>query len=51
MNELYWPGYRRLSAKIMPTFADKGYHMVSMMDHYGHILGFLDQTSDASVEK
>jgi hypothetical protein len=27
----------------VPTFADRGCHVVSMMDLYGHILGFLDR--------
>jgi hypothetical protein len=32
---------RRLSAKLVPTFADKGCLVVSSTDHYGRILGFL----------
>jgi hypothetical protein len=35
----------RLSAKLAPTFADRGCHMVSAMDPYGHILCFLDRSS------
>jgi hypothetical protein len=31
-----------LSAKLVPTFADKGSHVVSVTDIYGRILGFLD---------
>jgi CBS-domain-containing membrane protein len=31
-----------LSAKLVSTFADKGCHVVRVMDHYGRILGFLD---------
>jgi CBS-domain-containing membrane protein len=42
-NELYQPSDRRLSAKL-PTFADKGCHVVSVTDPYGHILGFLDRS-------
>jgi CBS-domain-containing membrane protein len=34
----------RLSAKLVPTFADIGRHMVSVMNSYGHILGFVDQS-------
>jgi hypothetical protein len=34
---------RRLSAKLVPTFADRGCHVVSMTDPYGRILGFLDR--------
>jgi hypothetical protein len=35
------PTDRRLSAKLVPTFADRGCHMVSVTDPYGRILGFL----------
>jgi hypothetical protein len=35
---------RHLSAKLVPTFADRGCHVVSVTDPYGHILGFLDRT-------
>jgi hypothetical protein len=34
---------RPLSAKLMPTFADRGCRVVSATDPYGYILGFLDQ--------
>jgi hypothetical protein len=40
-NELYRPSDRRLSAKLVPTFADRGCHVVSVTDPYGCILGFL----------
>jgi hypothetical protein len=33
-----------LSAKFMPTFADRGCHVVSMTDPYGCNLGFLDRS-------
>jgi hypothetical protein len=33
---------RRLSAKLVPTFADRGCHVVSVTDPYGRILSFLD---------
>jgi CBS-domain-containing membrane protein len=33
----------RLSAKLVPTFANRGCHVVSVMDPYGHIFGFLDR--------
>jgi hypothetical protein len=33
-----------LSAKLVPTFADKRYYVVSVADPYGCILGFLDRT-------
>jgi hypothetical protein len=40
-SELYQPRDRRLSAKIVPTFADTGCNVVSMTDPYGYIFGFL----------
>jgi hypothetical protein len=43
-SELYRPSDRSLSAKLVPTFADRGYHVVSMTDPHGVILAFLDQT-------
>jgi hypothetical protein len=39
----YRPSDRRLSAKLVPTFADRGCHVVSVTDPYGRILGFLDR--------
>jgi hypothetical protein len=33
-----------LSAKLVPTFADRGCHVVSVMNSYDHIRGFLDQS-------
>jgi hypothetical protein len=39
-SELYRPSDRRL---LVPTFADRGCHMVSLTDLYGRILGFLDR--------
>jgi hypothetical protein len=42
-SELYRPSDRRLLMKLMPTFADRGCHVVSVMDSYGRILGFLDR--------
>jgi hypothetical protein len=40
VNELYGSSDRRLSAKLVSTFADRGSHVVSVTDPYGHILGF-----------
>jgi hypothetical protein len=40
-SELYRPSDRRLSAKLVQTFAERGCHVVSVMDPYGRILGFL----------
>jgi hypothetical protein len=34
----------RLSAKLVPTFVDRGRHVVSVTDPYGRILGFLDRS-------
>jgi hypothetical protein len=42
-SELYRPSYSRLSAKLVPTFADRGCNVVSAADPYGHILSFLDR--------
>jgi hypothetical protein len=42
--ELYWQSNRRLSEKLLPTFADRGCHVVSVTDPYGCILGFLDRS-------
>jgi hypothetical protein len=43
-SELYRPSDRRLSAKLVPTFANRGCYVVSVTDPYGRILGFLDQS-------
>jgi hypothetical protein len=43
-SELYRPSDRRLSAKLVPTFADRGCHVVSVTDPYGRNIGFLDQS-------
>jgi hypothetical protein len=32
-----------LSAKLVRTFADRGFHVVSVKDSYGRTLGFLDR--------
>jgi hypothetical protein len=37
-SELCRPNDRRLSAKLVPTFADRGCHVVSVTDPYGSIL-------------
>jgi hypothetical protein len=42
--ELYRPSDLRLSAKLMPTFADRGCNVISVTDPYGRNLGFLDRT-------
>jgi hypothetical protein len=49
-SELYRLSGRRLSAKWLPTFADKGCRVVSMTDPYGRILGFLDRSRYFSIK-
>jgi hypothetical protein len=49
-SELYRPSDRRLSAKWLPTFADRGFHVVSMTDPYGRILGFLGRSRYFSIK-
>jgi hypothetical protein len=39
-SKLHRPNDRRLSAKWLPTFADRGWHLVSVTDPYGRILSF-----------
>jgi hypothetical protein len=43
-SELYRPGDRRLSAKLVRTSADRGCRVVIATDPYGRILGFLDRS-------
>jgi hypothetical protein len=43
-SELYRPSDRCLLAKLMPTFVDRGCHVVSMTDPYGRIIAFLDRS-------
>jgi hypothetical protein len=40
-RELYRPSGSRFSAKLVPTFADRGCHVVSVTDPYCRVLGFL----------
>jgi hypothetical protein len=44
VSELYRPSDRRLSAKWLPTFADRECHTVSVTGPYDRILGFLDRS-------
>jgi hypothetical protein len=39
-----------LVGEVMPTFADRGCHVVSMMDPYGRIFGFLDRSRYFSIK-
>jgi hypothetical protein len=43
-GELYRPSDRRLPAKLVLIFADRGCHVVSVTDPYGRNLGFLDRS-------
>jgi hypothetical protein len=49
-SELYRPSDRLFSAKWLPTFADKGCHVVSVRDPYGRILGFLDRSGYSFIK-
>jgi hypothetical protein len=49
-SKLHRPSDRRLLAKWLPTFADRGCHMVSVTDPYGPILGFLDRCRYFSIK-
>jgi hypothetical protein len=43
-SELYRPIDRRLSTKLVPTFAHRGCHVVSATDPYGRILDLLNRS-------
>jgi hypothetical protein len=43
-SEIYRPSYRRLWAKLVPTFSDRGCHVVCLTDPYGRILGFIERS-------
>jgi hypothetical protein len=43
-SELYRPSDRRLSVKLVPSFAEWKWHEVSVTDPYSRILGFLDRS-------
>jgi hypothetical protein len=42
----YRPSDRRLTAKLVSTFADRGNRMVSAADPYDRNLGFLDRPTN-----
>jgi hypothetical protein len=44
VSELYRLSDRRLSAKLLLNFADRGCHVVSVTDPYGRIICFLDRS-------
>jgi hypothetical protein len=43
-SELYRRSDRRLSAKLIPTFADRGYHVVSVTVLYSRNIVLLDRS-------
>jgi CBS-domain-containing membrane protein len=43
-SEPYRPSDRYLSTKLVPAFADRGFHVVNVTDPYGRILGFLHRS-------
>jgi hypothetical protein len=49
-SELHRPSDRRLSAKWLPTRADRRCHVVSATDPSGRILGFLDRSRYFSIK-
>jgi hypothetical protein len=49
-SELYQPSDRLLSAKWLPTFADRGCHVDSVTDPYGRFRGFLDRSRYFSIK-
>jgi hypothetical protein len=49
-SELHRPSDRRLSTKWLPTFADRGCHVVRVTDPYGRILEFIDRGRYFSIK-
>jgi hypothetical protein len=49
-SELYRPSDRRLSTKLVPTFADTGCYVVSVMVPYCRMLVLLDRSSYISFQ-
>jgi hypothetical protein len=43
VSEVYRPSHRRLSAKLVPTFAYRGCHVVYVTNPYDRNLGFLQR--------
>jgi hypothetical protein len=44
VSELYRPSDHRLSAELVPTFVNRGCHVVSVTDPCSRILVFLDRS-------
>jgi hypothetical protein len=49
-NELYRPSDRRLSANLVPTFADRGCPVISVTDSHCRILAFYTRTATFSFK-
>jgi hypothetical protein len=49
-SELYRSRDRRLSVKLVPTFVDRGCHVISARDPYGRIIGFQDRPNRTKNE-
>jgi hypothetical protein len=49
-SELHRPSDCRMSAKLVPTFADRECHVVTLTDPYDHILGFIDRSRYFSIK-
>jgi hypothetical protein len=47
---LYRPSDSRMSANLVPTFADRGCHVVSATDPYGRYFCFLDRSPYFSIQ-
>jgi hypothetical protein len=47
-SKLYQPSDRRLSTKLVPTFEDREYYVVSVKNAHGRILGFLGRCAAGS---
>jgi hypothetical protein len=47
-SELYRPSDRHLSAKLVPTFTDRGCQVVSVTGPHGRILDFIDWSRNFS---
>jgi hypothetical protein len=49
-SDLYRLSDRPFLSKLVPTFEERGCHMVSLKDIYGSIIGFLDQSHYISFQ-
>jgi CBS-domain-containing membrane protein len=44
LDACFRPSDRRLSAKLVPVFSDRGCHVFNVTDPYDRILGFIDRS-------